>query len=65
MIGRRLSHAICTCVLAGLMLRSGSANAQGQPAPFKPEKIEALVAPIALYPDSVLSQGPDGLHLSA
>jgi len=28
----------------------------GQPAPFKPEEIEALVAPIALYPDSVLSQ---------
>jgi hypothetical protein len=26
------------------------------PAPFKPEEIEALVAPIALYPDSVLSQ---------
>src|SRR6185503_19876432 len=25
-------------------------------APFKPEEIEALVAPIALYPDSVLSQ---------
>ncbi|CAB3768489.1 DUF3300 domain-containing protein [Paraburkholderia humisilvae] len=27
-----------------------------QPVPFKPEEIEALVAPIALYPDSVLSQ---------
>lgn len=26
------------------------------PAPYKPEEIEALVAPIALYPDSVLSQ---------
>ncbi|MGA7816056.1 DUF3300 domain-containing protein, partial [Caballeronia sp.] len=26
------------------------------PAPFKPEELEALVAPIALYPDSVLSQ---------
>ncbi|KDR38074.1 DUF3300 domain-containing protein [Caballeronia glathei] len=26
------------------------------PAPFGPEEIEALVAPIALYPDSVLSQ---------
>jgi hypothetical protein len=26
------------------------------PAPFKPEEIEALVAPIALYPDSVLAQ---------
>jgi len=26
------------------------------PAPYKPEEIEALVAPIALYPDSVLAQ---------
>ncbi|MEM5330890.1 DUF3300 domain-containing protein [Paraburkholderia sp. JHI2823] len=26
------------------------------PAPYKPEQIEALVAPIALYPDSVLAQ---------
>ncbi|MGF6600813.1 hypothetical protein P3T23_005552 [Paraburkholderia sp. GAS448] len=26
------------------------------PTPFKPEELEALVAPIALYPDSVLSQ---------
>src|SRR6516164_3200847 len=28
----------------------------GGPAPYKPEEIEALVAPIALYPDSVLAQ---------
>jgi hypothetical protein len=26
------------------------------PAAFKPEELEALVAPIALYPDSVLAQ---------
>ncbi|TCK32433.1 uncharacterized protein DUF3300 [Paraburkholderia sp. BL8N3] len=31
-------------------------NAAQSPAPFEPEEIEALVAPIALYPDSVLSQ---------
>jgi hypothetical protein len=31
-------------------------SASSQPAPFKPEEIEALVAPIALYPDSVLAQ---------
>jgi hypothetical protein len=30
--------------------------AHGEPATFKPEEIEALVAPIALYPDSLLSQ---------
>ncbi|HEY3599325.1 MAG TPA: DUF3300 domain-containing protein [Paraburkholderia sp.] len=29
---------------------------QTQPASFNPEEIEALVAPIALYPDSVLAQ---------
>jgi Protein of unknown function (DUF3300) len=33
---------------------------QTQPAPFKPEEIEALVAPpVALYPDSVLAQVPE------
>ncbi len=35
---------------------AGVARAQGEPPPFKPEEIEALVAPIALYPDSLLSQ---------
>jgi hypothetical protein len=31
-------------------------SSPGGPAPYKPEEIEALVAPIALYPDSVLAQ---------
>jgi hypothetical protein len=31
-------------------------NAQGAAAVFKPEEIEQLVAPIALYPDSLVSQ---------
>ncbi len=44
------------CLLPLLAFGSGSGLAQGQPAPFKPEEIEALVAPIALYPDTVLSQ---------
>jgi len=30
--------------------------AQNQPAPYKAEEIEAMVAPIALYPDGLLSQ---------
>jgi len=44
--------------LAVLLVGSSAAGAQGQPQQptFKPEEIEALVAPIALYPDSVLSQ---------
>jgi Protein of unknown function (DUF3300) len=31
-------------------------DAQGTGAVFKPEEIEQLVAPIALYPDSLVSQ---------
>jgi len=53
---KRLIHALGTCLLVGLMFGSASAFAQDQPAPYKPEELEALVAPIALYPDSVLSQ---------
>jgi hypothetical protein len=45
-----------------LLLGAAAVHAQSpapappQPAPFKPEEIEALVAPVALYPDSLLSQ---------
>ena len=35
---------------------SGQSSSQAQAPTFKPEEIEALVAPIALYPDSVLAQ---------
>lgn len=35
---------------------SGPTQAQREPAPYKAEEIEALVAPIALYPDPLLSQ---------
>src|SRR5690349_14635476 len=56
----RRAKATCLWLLVVLALGAGSARAQNeQPAPaeaFKPEEIEALVAPIALYPDSVLSQ---------
>ncbi|MEM5329578.1 DUF3300 domain-containing protein [Paraburkholderia sp. JHI2823] len=40
------------------LLFAGAVRAQDapQPAPYKPEELEALVAPIALYPDSVLAQ---------
>jgi len=34
----------------------GTARAQADPPPLKPEEIEALVAPIALYPDDLLAQ---------
>ncbi|RDK07671.1 DUF3300 domain-containing protein [Cupriavidus lacunae] len=55
--GRQLAWTFCEWLLVGLMLASGTVKAQGRAAPsYKPEEIEALVAPIALYPDSVLSQ---------
>jgi hypothetical protein len=34
----------------------GRAQDAGQPAPFKKEEIEQLVAPIALYPDALVAQ---------
>ena len=44
-------------VIAYILAGIGSVWAQGSDqASFKPEEIEALVAPIALYPDSVLTQ---------
>ncbi|WP_407935207.1 DUF3300 domain-containing protein [Cupriavidus plantarum] len=45
-------------VIAYILAGMGSVWAQGsdQTPTFKPEEIEALVAPIALYPDSVLTQ---------
>ncbi len=68
--GRGLVRAAWGVPVACLMSGAGQAIAQQQPpqqtqqqaqqqaqAPtFKPEELEALVAPIALYPDSVLSQ---------
>jgi hypothetical protein len=53
--------ALCLWLLVALTFAAGAARAQTQPEPpqsppLKPEEIEALVAPIALYPDSVLSQ---------
>ncbi|HKA39036.1 MAG TPA: DUF3300 domain-containing protein [Burkholderiales bacterium] len=36
--------------------KSPSSSAVGTPAKFKPEELEQLVAPIALYPDSLVAQ---------
>jgi hypothetical protein len=52
----RLARRVCACFLVGLMAIVTNVRAQAEPPPFKPEELEALVAPIALYPDSVLSQ---------
>ena len=47
---------LLAALLGALSALPSSAHAQGEPPAFKPEEIEALVAPIALYPDSLLSQ---------
>ena len=52
----RLTRPLFTMFLAFAAATGGIAQTQGEPPPFKPEEIEALVAPIALYPDSLLSQ---------
>ncbi|QGZ58347.1 DUF3300 domain-containing protein [Paraburkholderia acidiphila] len=54
-------YTVCLLVFALLVLLFAGAQAvraqdAPQPAPYKPEELEALVAPIALYPDSVLAQ---------
>jgi Protein of unknown function (DUF3300) len=49
---RRFYVLILVCLTA----LGSVARAQDQASPFKPEEIEALVAPIALYPDDLLSQ---------
>lgn len=50
-----VAWGIVVWLLAGMAGAFGQ-SASGQTATFKPEEIEALVAPIALYPDTVLSQ---------
>ncbi|MEM5314745.1 DUF3300 domain-containing protein [Paraburkholderia sp. JHI869] len=41
---------------AALPAPESGAQAQNAPAPYKAEEIEAMVAPIALYPDALLAQ---------
>jgi Protein of unknown function (DUF3300) len=51
-----LLRCLAVLLLSCATLLGGTAQAQQGPTPFKPEEIEALVAPIALYPDDLLSQ---------
>ena len=53
-LARRLFALLVAVTAAGWNV--AHAQTQSEPPPFKPEEIEALVAPIALYPDSLLSQ---------
>ena len=43
-------------VLVGFLALPGAPLSAAESGGFKPEEIDALVAPIALYPDSLLSQ---------
>lgn len=60
----RLDIAIRAAMLALVLLllahqtqtAPATDTAATQPAPFKPEELEQIVAPIALYPDSLLAQ---------
>jgi hypothetical protein len=53
---RFLAHRVVAAWLVILAAIAGNATAQAPQGTFKSEEIEALVAPIALYPDSLLSQ---------
>ncbi len=52
----QLFRHLLVLLLACATVVGGTARAQDPASPFKPEEIEALVAPIALYPDDLLSQ---------
>ncbi len=52
---KKIQELVGLVLAAVLVLAAGLATAQDKPA-LKPEEIEALVAPIALYPDPLLSQ---------
>src|ERR1044071_1537086 len=53
LVDRVLVRLLVTLLIFSAPLPLG---AQGNAAAFKPEEIDALVAPIALYPDSLVSQ---------
>lgn len=42
--------------LAVMLLASAGARAQDAPLPFKPEELDQMLAPVALYPDPLLMQ---------
>lgn len=54
--GWQMSRWVLYWLMFMLLAASTGVRAQNEAAPFKPEEIESLVAPIALYPDSLLSQ---------
>jgi uncharacterized membrane protein YgcG len=55
---RAMRHPCSLVMLCAMALSGAAASAQDAPAakPFKAEEIDQLVAPVALYPDSLLAQ---------
>src|SRR6476661_6433594 len=54
---KTLHKTIAACLIAALALvQFAHAQDAKEPAPFKKEQIEQLVAPIALYPDALIAQ---------
>src|SRR6476661_5875930 len=54
---KTLHKTIAACLIAALALvQFAHAQDAKEPAPFKKEQIEQLVAPIALYPDALVAQ---------
>ena len=58
MTRRMLQVALAAVLVAAPLVRAQENSAQQQPAakPFKPEELEQIVAPIALYPDALVAQ---------
>jgi len=50
------SHALILVLLFMLAVPPGTFGQQAAPPVFKPEELEQILAPIALYPDSLLAQ---------
>ena len=55
-VWRRSPAWILAALLVLALAPSELAAQSEEPAPFKPEELEQIVAPIALYPDSLLAQ---------
>src|SRR6185437_7784642 len=53
---QRLKSAALIWLLVFVTIPAHADRGPESPAAYKPEEIEALVAPIALYPDPVLAQ---------
>jgi hypothetical protein len=63
---KTLHKTIAACLIAAVALvQFAHAQDAKEPAPFKKEQIEQLVAPIALYPDAADCADSDGVDLPA